>query len=306
MDKILEALKKFIPADQLKEVTAAVDALMAEAREELEAEFDANLKEAFTELTAKKEEAEKTGYEGYQEAFAHITELRNRLEFQNEEWTRFMNEQYAVAAQKIQEVQNATNSREAEIYDEYDGKLQEMKEYVVDKLDAYLQFKGAEIYENAKRDVLSHPRMAEYKVALDKIVNIAAHYLADEDITAISKLEEVNRQVEALKAQVKLVESRNINISRQNTQLNAKLTEAVKNNEALLTEGRKNEKHERNQNAKNVKGKGRVVEDSQVEVIKETTTDAKPAVREAVDTKLLEHMGLDRNTANLLAGTKKS
>jgi len=52
------------------------------------------------------------------------------------------------------------------MYEEYDNKLNQMKSYIVDKVDEFLQLKGSEIYEQARRDVLSDPRLAEHKVNL--------------------------------------------------------------------------------------------------------------------------------------------
>jgi hypothetical protein len=192
-------------------------------------------------------------------------------------------------------------SIEVDIYDEYDSKLNEMKDYIVDKVDQFLQFKGTEIYEQAKRDVLKDPRMAERNVALDKIVEIAANYLSDEDYNFATgtKLEEATKSVEELKAQIKMMEARNINLSRQNTKLN----EAVRHHQERLDENRQVEKKERTQKAKQVSGRGH----QQVEetVVIAEHNNSKAAAHEEDTNTLLESIGLDRDTANLLAGTKK-
>ena len=72
-----------------------------------------------------------------------------------------------------------------------------MKEYIVDKVDAFLQYKGGELYEQARRDVLNDPAMAEHKVALDRIVDTVSEYISDEEYTLAtsSKLEEAKKSI---------------------------------------------------------------------------------------------------------------
>lgn len=306
MDKILEALKKLLPAESLKEVASAVEEMLAEAKTELEAEFNSKLEEAYKELSAELATAEKTAEKGYQEAYSIINDLRNRLEVQREEFEATLEEGYEEAYQMLLSERAKNSSIEVDIYDEYDNKLNEMKDYIVEKIDQFLQFKGTEIYEQAKRDVLNDPRMAEHKVALDKIVEIAAGYLSDEDyaFATSTRLEDANKKLEEMAAQIKMMEARNINLSRQNTKLN----ESVRHHQELITEGRQTEKKERTQKAKQVSGRGKLVEDDQTKVISEhQNVHAKNNVanQEEDTTNLLESIGLDRETANLLAGTKK-
>jgi regulator of replication initiation timing len=148
-----------------------------------------------------------------------------------------------------------------------------MKEYIVDKVDQFLQLKGHEIYEQARRDVLSDPRLAEHKVALDKIVNIATGYMSDEEFGGVNneKIEEASREIEALKGQMRILEARNIRISTENTKLN----EAVRQAQDLITESRKvvskekkaavlTEQNERALKAKNVSGRGNLSSDNVV------------------------------------------
>lgn len=238
MDKILEALKKLLPQESLNEVATAVQEMIDQAVKQVEAnkeaEFNSKLEEAYTELSSELSAAEKTAEKGYQEAYSIINDLRNRLETQREEFEKTLDEGYEEAYQMLLSERSKNKSLEVDVYDEYDNKLNEMKDYIVEKIDQFLQFKGNEIYEQAKRDVLKDPRMAERNVALDKIVEIAAGYLADENATfaTSNKLEEVNKAVEELKAQIKMMEARNINLSRQNT----KLTEAVRHHQERLDE----------------------------------------------------------------------
>ena len=307
MDKILEALKKLLPEESVKEVASAVDEMLTEAKKELETELNSKLEEAYAELSGELKAAEKTAEKGYQEAYSIINDLRNRLEVQREEFETTLEEGFEEAYQMILSERAKNSSIEVDIYDEYDNKLNEMKDYIVEKIDQFLQFKGTEIYEQAKRDVLNDPRMAEHKVALDKIVEIAAGYLSDEDyaFATSTKLADAEKKLEEMVAQIKMMEARNINLSRQNT----KLSESVRHHQELVTESRQSEKKERAQKATKVSGRGKLVEDDQTKVISEHTNGATRSnvadQEEDTTTNLFESMGLDRETANLLAGTKK-
>jgi len=305
MDKILEALKKLLPQESLNEVASAVDEMLNEAKKELEAEFNTKLEEAYSELSAELSTAEKVAEQGYQEAYAIINDLRNRLEVQREQFEQQLDEGYEEAYQLLQAERAKGSALEVDMYDEYDSKLNEMKEYIVDKVDQFLQFKGAEIYEQAKRDILNDPRMAEHKVALDKIVEVAANYLSDEDyaFATSTKLEEAHKTIEDLKANMKLMEARTINLDRQNRKLNEA---ARRHQEQLVTESR-SEKKERAKTATKVSGRGHQQVEETVVIAEHTNNGSrKNEAHEEDTTNLFESIGLDRETANLLAGTKKS
>lgn len=299
MNKILEALKKLLPEDQLKETSAAVEEILTEARKEIESEFNERLEEAYAELAAELKAAEKTAEEGYEEAYAYIADLNNRIEVQTEEFKKTLEDNYEEAYQMLQAERGKNNSTESEIYEEYDKKLQEMKEYIVDKVDQFLQFKGSEIYEQAKRDVLKDPRYAEHKVALDKITDVVSGYITDEEhlLATSSKLDHAAKKIDELEGQIKLAEQRNLKLSRENTKLN----EAVRHSANVINENTKIEKKAKIESAKSVTGRGKVMLQERVEVIAEHNDD-KPSNKK--DTKFLsESLKLDLNTLNTLAGT---
>jgi len=266
MDKIVEALKKLLPENEVNEVANAVGELLEQAKESLESEYNQKLEEAYAELTNELAQAEQIAEQGYEEAYAIIGDLRNRLEIQGQEYNNALEEGYEEAYQMLKAERAKNENIEVEMYEEYDRKLSEMKEYIVDKVDQFLQLKGSEIYEQARRDVLSDPRLAEHKVALDKIVNIASNYMSD-DVSPVSteRLEEASREIEALRGQMRILEARNIRISTENTKLN----EAVRQAQDLITESRKfvskekkatvlTEQKERVEKAKNVTGRGSI------------------------------------------------
>lgn len=272
-NKIVEALKKLLPETEINEVAASVEKMLEQAKSTLEKEYNEKLEEAYSELSNELAESEKTAEKGYEEAYAIIADLRNRLEVQGEEYKSQLEEGYEEAYQLLKTEREKNGQLEVEMYEEYDKKLQEMKEYIVDKVDQFLQFKGQEIYEQARRDVLNDPRMAEHKVALDKIVEVASNYLSDDDFNVVtsSKLEAVAKQAEELKGQLKIMEARNIRLSTENTKLNEGLRQA----KDLLTENTKTgtsekkekviaEQKERVEKAKNVTGRGQVAEDNVV------------------------------------------
>lgn len=266
MDRILEALRKLLPEDQLNEVAGAIKAEVNAARKELEGEYNAQLEKAYADLSEELATAEKTAYTGYQEAYGIIAELRNRLEVQRDEFKAALDEGYEEAYQMLLSEREKNRTLEVEMYEEYDKKLAEMKDYMVDKLDQFLQFKGAEIYEQAKKDVLNDPRMAEHKVTLDKIVELAGNYLSDEDyaFATSTKLEETRKAMEEMKGQLRIMEARNIRLSTDNTKLSEQVrhaSAAITESRKVTTEGRrretaKNERTERVERNRNASGRG--------------------------------------------------
>lgn len=272
MDKIVEALKNLLPENEVNEVANAVGELLEQAKESLEVEYNQKLEEAYSELTSELAEAEKIAEQGYEEAYSIIGDLRNRLEVQGQEYNSALEEGYEEAYQMLKSERAKNENLEVDMYEEYDRKLAEMKEYIVDKVDQFLQIKGSEIYEQARRDVLTDPRLAEHKVALDKIVNIASNYISNDEYgVSGERLEEATREVEAMRGQMRILEARNIRISTENTKLN----EAVRQANDLITESRRfvakerksaviSEQNERAQKAKNVSGRGSISSDNVV------------------------------------------
>lgn len=273
MEKITEALKKLLPESEIQEVATAITDMMEDAKNSLEAEYNSKLEEAYAELSSELETAEKTAEQGYEEAYAIIADLRNRLEVQGEEYKTALEEGYEEAYQMLKQERQKNQDLELEMYEEYDKKLAQMKEYIVDKVDQFLQYKGQEIYEQARRDVINDPRLAEHKVALDRIINIASDYMSDEGFQAVSseKLQEATKTVEEMKAQLRIMEARNIRLSTENTKLN----ETVRQAQEMINESRKaskadkkeqviSEQKERTTKAANVTGRGKTSEDAEV------------------------------------------
>ena len=280
MEKIMEAIKKLLPESDVKEVSSAINEMLNQAKLDLEKEYNEKLEEAYTELSGELTTAEKTAEQGYEEAYAIISDLRNRLDIQGEEYKVALEEGYEEAYQMLKTERAKNSNLEVELYEEYDKKLQEMKEYIVDKVDQFLQVKGQEIYEQARKDVLADPRIVEHKVALDRIVDITSSYLSDDEVQNVSsaKVEEIQKQLEEAKGQLRIMEARNIRLSTENTKLN----ENVRYAKNLITEQQQaasskkqseviTEQKERVEKVKNATGRGQKVVEQEA-VIAESTT----------------------------------
>jgi hypothetical protein len=262
MEKIYEALKSLLPESDIQEVATAVNEMIAEARRELEKEFNAQLETAYEQLTAELSVAEATAEQGYQQAFQIINELQNRLEAQAEEYEDSLEKGYSEAWEMIQAEQAKNQDLEVSIYNEFDEKFKQIRELMIDKLSNFMEVRTAEIYDAARREIMNDPRQVEHKVALDKIVDITSSYLSDENkgLATSSKLEEAQKAVEDLRGQMRVLEARNIRLNTQNTKLN----EEVRSVKQMMNENTKVERKERARTAGNVSGRGSKVVGEQI------------------------------------------
>lgn len=270
---IMQALAGLLPEEMQKDVITAVETFAEGLRTELEEEYNTRLKEAYSIVDKEKSQIEKTAEQGYAEAFQIICDLRDRLEVQREEFEHAMGENYEEAFQMLVQERQKNETLEVDLYEQYDKKIVEIKEFFADQLDAFLSQKGEEFYEQAKRDVTNDPTMAEHKVALERILEVASNYMSDEDyhFATSSKLEELNRQLEEIKGQHRIMEAKNMRLATENNRLN----EAVRQQADVLTESTRQEQNERRQKARTVEGRGkRVMERDRVEVISEHRANA--------------------------------
>jgi uncharacterized protein YoxC len=304
MDKILEALSSLLPEDKVKELTTAVNEMLDNSKKELEAEFNQKLEEAYAELSQQLQEAEKTAEQGYQEAYAIINDLRQRLDSQKVEYEKAVEEGYEEAYQMLQTEKQKNETIETELYEEFDNKLKQMKEYLVDMVDKYLDDKATEIREQVHKEVMNDPRMVEHKLTLEKIIETCAGYLSEEDYAHATskKLEEASRTAEELKGQVRLLEARHIRVSTENNKLN----EQVRGMTQMINESRgtakKEEKKERINETAKVQGRGEQAEG--MKIVPEHTEA--PKANKNGDTSLVESIKPEELTAyRKLAGLVK-
>lgn len=253
MSKITEALKSILPANQISEVTAAVEQMMAEQNAALKAEYKSKLEEAYEEFEDEKKALEAIMEQGYQQAYEIIADLQHRLDTQREEFESALEDGFEEAYQELQKEKSKNTDIEVDLYDEFDNRLKEMKEFFVDKIDRFLTLQEKEIYEHAKRDVLNDPQMLEHRVALDKVAQAMSGYLS-EDVAGVSstELEKAWKVAEELKGQMKIIESRNMRLQMTNNKLN----EQVKEANGLLTEAAKLERTARTNRRTNASGRG--------------------------------------------------
>lgn len=303
MEKIVEALTKLLPEDSVKDISEAVKIELEKAKQECEQEFNSKLEEAYAELSNELKGTEQTALQGYQEAYAIIEDLRKRLEVQQTEFESSMEEGYEEAYQMLTAEKAKNENIEVEMYEQFNQKLSEMKEYMVDKVDAFLQYKGQDIYESARREIINDPRTSEQKVVLDRVVECVSDYISDADFTSAvnSKLSLADKKIEELKGQTKILEARNIRLSTENNKLN----EAVREAKQVITESVKEEKQERAEKAKNAQGRGRTVNDP--ELVAEWSNNKTVEKKDNVDTTLVESLDPEfLYQMQVLAGTKAS
>lgn len=301
---IMQTLAGLLPEDVQKDVITAVNTFVEGVRAELEAEFNSRIEEAYKIIAQEKGQIEKVAEQGYAEAYQIICELRDRLEIQREEFEHALGEGYEEAYQMLLQERAKNENLEVDLYEQYDQKVREVREFFVEKLDLFLSMKGEEFYEQAKRDVLNDPTVVEHKVALDKILEVASGYMSDEEyhFATSAKFDELNRKLEEMSGQQRILEAKNMRLATENSRLN----EAVRHQADVITEATKNEKNERKKKARIVEGRGRrVVEDDRVEVIAEHRNAAVTSDDDGDDSVLVESVGEQIEHWQKLAGVTK-
>lgn len=280
MDKLLEALKKTsLTESQVSDIVKAVETQIDEAISKVEAkkqsEFDAKVEEAYDKAQAEVDAAESKAIEGYKQAHAIIQDQQLRIETLEREYENKMEEGYQQAWEMLQAEQAKNENIELEVQREADEKLKSMRDFMVEKLDLFLQMQKAEIYEEARQDILSDPQMVEHRVAIEKMADIMSDYLSFDDVAGTSsrKLTEARSVIEDLQGQVKILEKKTVNQSKQIHSLN----ETLRQGEQMINEARaitaKTERNERKNSAGNVSGRGqRVLTEEQEQLIPEFNT----------------------------------
>lgn len=306
MNKLLEALSSLLPENQVKDISEAVNEYLENAKQELESEFSEKLEEAYVELHGKLQENEETALAGYKQAYSVIQDLRNRLEVQRSEYNKAIDEGYEEAYQMLLKERGKNEGIELDVFDAAEKKLSEMKEYMVDKVDQFLQYKGKEIYEQARRDILNDPRMAEHKVTLDRVVETVQNYISDEDyaVAASTKVAESAKQIDELKGKMRILEARNVRMDIENKKLEEQVREAAE----IITEATKNEKNVRVDKAKNVQGRGHS-HTGDTQVIAEYSNKeavAKAAAKAAKGTIVEGFDPAELHAIQVLAGTRQN
>lgn len=307
MEKLLEALKSSLSADQLDEVKKAVEAMVSEAREQIDqqykTQYDEKVNEAYATVAAELETAEAKADEGYKQAQAIIEDQNLRIETLRREYEDKMDEGYQQAWEMIEAEQSKRQNVEVEVYSEANNRLKSMRDFMVEKLDQFLQLQNAEIYESARRDVLNDPKTVEHRVALEKMAEIMSDYLSVEETTnaTSAKLQETCRQLEDMHGRIQILEHRNLRLSDKNKQL----AESVRGYETQLNESRnvavKEDRKNRTKDAEKVSGRGKRVIKENEEIIPEFNN---PVTKKS-DDQLVESSDLE-NEMLVLAGLQEN
>lgn len=300
MSDFVAILKKLIPAEHVNEVVKAIENMVAERVAKVEADFNAKLQEAYDTVSAELAEAEAIAEAGYQQAYDLIMDQQLRIEAMQEEFDNAIDEGYEEAWEMLRAEESKNKDIEVEIYKEFDQKLRAMNDFYVEKIDAFLQLQNAEIYEHARRDILNDPRMVEHKVALDKIVEVAAAYLSEEDFQGAtsSKLEEAYGMVQKMREDLRVLEARNVRISTQNT----RLQEQVREMHGMMSESTQVERRERARTVRSASGRGQRVLGNE-QVIAEYSN---PQTRRSEDDQTLIESNDVLNDLLVLSGLKQA
>jgi hypothetical protein len=261
MDKITQALSKILPTEQVNEVAKAVEEMMADQVSVLQEEFQDKLNNAYEQLAEERKSDEVVAEAGYEQAYQIINSLMTRLDEQRQEFESALEEGFEEAYSELQKEKSRNQNIEVEVYQEADEKLQEMKNMMVDKLDQFLAIQETEIYESARRDVLSDPRILEQRVALEKITDLLSDYIGHGTIgVSANKVDEAVRHIDDLKGQLRIVEAKNVRLSSQNSKMNEQIREAHN----IISEATKIERTNRVNKKRIASGRGQRVVNEQI------------------------------------------
>jgi len=163
---------------------------------------------------------------------------RLKTEHQNE-----MDREFEVAYSKLRQEQEKNKNLSLEAHKQAEERFKQGYQFVIEKLDDYVHNHTAELMVEARRNVMSDPRILEHKLALDQILDIAASYMGEAGIGAASatKVKELSRKLKEMESHVQVLEHRNIRLS----QRNSTLTEQVNKSKAVLNEQHKVERKEK-------------------------------------------------------------
>lgn len=265
-EQITKALAGLIPEDAQKSVQEAISTFIESAISELEEEYNAKLEDTYKQVSDEKKQDESVAEEGYSQAWEIITDLRDRLEVQKEEFDQALEEGYEEAYQMLQEERAKNDTLEVDLYEEYDKRLADIKEYMVDKIDQFLQLQGEKYYEMAKRDVMNDPTVAEHKLAFEEILGVASKYLSDEDhaFATTTRVEGMQKILEEQKAQMRIMEAKNMRLKTDNDRLN----ESFRQQQEVINEHtNRSDKKERLEKAKKAEGRGQLETDKKRQVV---------------------------------------
>lgn len=271
-EKVLAALSGLIPADAHAKVSQALHEAIDAAVAEVDAQRLAEMSELKAYYEAKLHEAEQISEKGYAEAYEMITELRHSRERLREEFERQLEEGYEEAYQMLLAERKKNDNLEVDLYEEYDGRVGEIREYLIEKVDRFLGEHGDLFFDAVKREVLNDPGYAEHKVTLERVLEAVQPFLSDEDYAQAtsSRVHDLERKLHEQTALVRSLEARTMRLHTENTKLN----EVARQAHDVLAESARVERNARRELARNVQSRGQRVANDQVQVIAEVNNPA--------------------------------
>lgn len=252
-DKVLDVLVNMVGEEHRDKIVEMVSEMETRLEEAKQAEV-----EAVYQKMEEKQAALKAEYDaGYAEAYEALADMRHRLDTIQEEHQLHMVEEFGEAFKMVKEAENKANQKERELREEYEGRFQSSNTFVIDRLAEYLATKGEQMMELARRETLNDPTVAEHRVALNKILDVASNYLVEGQVAAVakSKQEELHKAVEDLRGQVRILENRNVRLTNENVKLN----EVARQAKNVLTESTRIERESRKELSKKATGRGDIV-----------------------------------------------
>jgi len=285
-DRILQALAGLIPEQAQDKaadlVTSLLDEAVTDLRTNMEAEYNDKLEEAYKTIAGERESDWQTAEEGYRQAYDIIADLRARLTRQEEEFQATLEEEYESAYQMILAERQKNDDISSTLYEEFDKKLQNMKEFMVDQVDQFLAQQGDEYFEVARREVLNDPCLLDHRLAFERVLDVAKDYLSDEEImlNTNTRVEELEHQLESVSVTRRQLEGKNMRLMTENN----KVKEYLKETKELIEANILNEQNARLEQARNVEGRGQTVSEPHREVlIGETVDSTAPVARRSND-----------------------
>lgn len=291
-EQVLKALSGLISEDAQKVVEEAISTFLENTTAELEKEYSEKLEEAYRTITEEKATDEATAEQGYTQAWEIITDLRDRLEIQKEEFDAQLEEGYEEAYAMLQEERSKNDTLEVSLYEEYDKRMNDVKAYMVDKVDQFLALQGEKYYEMAKRDLMDDPSTNEHKLAFEKMLEVAQNYLSDEDFAyaTSTRVDGMQKQLTEQKNHIKALEAKNMRLATDNHTL----SEAVKHQTHRLDEARVYERTARTQKAQKAEGRGQSNTDRERHVVLGEQKDTGAAVTgQNANSHFVEQIGED-------------
>jgi hypothetical protein len=318
--KIMESFKGMIPEDQASNVEQAISEFVEETEAKLKVEYektleesykewDEQLKEARQEGEDKLKEAETTALEGYEEAKQLLVEKEEEITTQKSEFETFLNEQYEVAGNMLEEEKGKNETIEQNLYESYSQQIEDIKDDLINKIDSFLDGKVEEISVAVRKELKNSPEILENKVAFNRIKDIVARSLTTSELqdTASEKVEELEETAGELQKEIKALKAKNLRLTTENTNYQKEvktITEGTNTESEEYFEAVRREAERRivEKNAENIEGRGDIKEMTEEDILKENAVDEKEKKETIDESQKIDGFGYTKEDLLRMAG----